>query len=80
LRAEGRAASRGRVERLMRRHGIRALAGRRFRPCTTRAQGGMHPRRTVSPLMLGMDPLHVVEELPVGLEKKAIGIFAQMPR
>jgi putative transposase len=35
LRAEGRLASRGRVERLMRRHGIRALAGRRFRPCTT---------------------------------------------
>ncbi|MDQ0547078.1 transposase InsO family protein [Methylobacterium brachiatum] len=33
--AEGRTASRGRVERLMRRHGIRALAGRRFRPCTT---------------------------------------------
>ena len=33
-RAEGRTASRGRVERLMRRHGIRALAGRRFRPCT----------------------------------------------
>lgn len=35
LRAEGRTCSRGRVERLMRRHGIRALAGRRFRPCTT---------------------------------------------
>jgi transposase InsO family protein len=35
LRAEGRTASRGRVERLMRCHGIRALAGRRFRPCTT---------------------------------------------
>jgi transposase InsO family protein len=35
LRAEGRTPSRGRVERLMRRHGIRALAGRRFRPCTT---------------------------------------------
>jgi transposase InsO family protein len=35
LRAEGRTASRGRVERLMRRHSIRALAGRRFRPCTT---------------------------------------------
>ena len=35
LRAEGRAASRGGVARLMRRHGIRALAGRRFRPCTT---------------------------------------------
>jgi len=35
LRAEGHRCSRGRVERLMRRHGIRALAGRRFRPCTT---------------------------------------------
>ncbi|HYJ31018.1 MAG TPA: IS3 family transposase [Allosphingosinicella sp.] len=35
LRAEGRTASRGRVARLMRRHGIRALAGRRFKPCTT---------------------------------------------
>lgn len=35
LRADGRTASRGRVERLMRQHGIRALAGRRFRPCTT---------------------------------------------
>ena len=35
LRAEGRSASRGRVERLMRRHGIRALASRRFRPTTT---------------------------------------------
>jgi putative transposase len=34
-RAEGRTASRGRGERLMRQHGIRALAGRRFRPCTT---------------------------------------------
>jgi len=35
LRAEGRSASRGRVERLIRRHSIRALAGRRFRPCAT---------------------------------------------
>lgn len=35
LRAEGQRASRGRVERLMRRHRIRALAGRRYRPCTT---------------------------------------------
>jgi transposase InsO family protein len=35
LRAEGGTASRGRVARLMRCHGIRALAGRRFRPCTT---------------------------------------------
>ncbi|PVE20966.1 IS3 family transposase [Microvirga sp. KLBC 81] len=32
LRAEGHWVSRGRVERLMRRHGIRALARRRFRP------------------------------------------------
>ena len=35
LRGEGHTASRGRVARLMRRHGIRALAGRRFKPCTT---------------------------------------------
>src|SRR3546814_10719503 len=35
LRAEGHRCSRGRVERLMRRPRIRALAGRRFRPCTT---------------------------------------------
>ncbi len=41
LRAEGRSASRGRVERLMRRHGIRALAGRRFRPCTTDSRHDM---------------------------------------
>lgn len=35
LRAEERGCSRGSVERLMQRHGIRALAGRRFRPCMT---------------------------------------------
>jgi transposase InsO family protein len=35
LRAEGRMASRGRVARLMRRHAIRALAGRRSKPRTT---------------------------------------------
>ena len=35
LRAEGYRVSRGRVERLMRWHGIRALARRRFRPTTT---------------------------------------------
>lgn len=35
LRAQGHRCSRGRVERLMRRHRIRALAGRRYRPCTT---------------------------------------------
>jgi transposase InsO family protein len=35
LRAQSDQVSRGRVERLMRRHGIRALARRRFRPTTT---------------------------------------------
>jgi putative transposase len=35
LRSQGNTASRGRVALLMRRHGIRALAGRRFKPCTT---------------------------------------------
>ena len=35
LRAEGRLVSRGRVERLMRRHGIRAMTQRRFRVVTT---------------------------------------------
>ena len=35
LQAQGHRASRGRVERLMRRHSIRALARRRFRPATT---------------------------------------------
>jgi putative transposase len=35
LRAEGQTASRKRVARLMRRHGIRARAPRRFRLCTT---------------------------------------------
>ena len=38
LRVEGRTASRGRVERLMRRHGIRALAGRRSKPCATNSR------------------------------------------
>ncbi|RYD29274.1 MAG: transposase [Lysobacteraceae bacterium] len=35
LRAEGRPCSRGRVERLIRRHRFRALAGRGFRSETT---------------------------------------------
>lgn len=34
-RAEGRGCSRRQVERLIRRHGIRAVAGRQFQPCTT---------------------------------------------
>ena len=35
LRSEGHTASRGRIERLMRHHGIRAITARRFRVCTT---------------------------------------------
>ncbi|ATR19143.1 Transposase (plasmid) [Roseomonas mucosa] len=38
LRAEGRLVSRGRVERLMRGAGIRAIAGRRCRPATTNSR------------------------------------------
>ncbi|PZO61718.1 MAG: IS3 family transposase [Pseudoxanthomonas suwonensis] len=38
LRAEGRLVSRGRVERLMRGAGIRAIAGRRCRPTTTNSR------------------------------------------
>ena len=41
LRAEGRGVSRGRIERLMRRHGIRAAASRRFRPVTTDSSHGL---------------------------------------
>ena len=41
LRAEGRGVSRGRIERLMRRHGIRAAAARRFRPATTDSSHGL---------------------------------------
>ena len=41
LRAEGRGVSRGRVERLMRQHGIRAAVSRRFRPVTTDSRHGL---------------------------------------
>ena len=41
LRAEGRSVSRGRVERLMRRHGIRAMTHRRFRVVTTDSNHGL---------------------------------------
>ena len=41
LRAEGRGVSRGRVERLMRQHGIQAAASRRFRPVTTDSHHGL---------------------------------------
>ncbi len=36
--AEGGTASHGRVARWTRRHDIRALAGRRFRPCATNSR------------------------------------------
>jgi putative transposase len=51
LRAEGGTASRGRVERLMRRHGIRGIAARRFRPVTTDSRHGL----PVAPDLLGQD-------------------------
>ncbi len=41
LRAEGRGVSRGRIERLMRRHGIRATAAGRDRPGTTDSRHGL---------------------------------------
>ena len=41
LRAEGRGVSRGRIERLMCRHGIRAVAARRYRPGTTDSRHGL---------------------------------------
>jgi len=49
LRAEGRGVSRGRVERLMHQHGIRATAARRFRPITTDSRHGL----PVAPNLLG---------------------------
>jgi transposase InsO family protein len=49
LRAEGRQVSRGRVERLMRSAGIRAIAGRRFRPMTTNSRHAL----PVAPNLLG---------------------------
>ena len=51
LRAEGGTASRGRVERLMRRHGIRGVAARRFRPVTTDSRHGL----PIAPDLLGQD-------------------------
>jgi transposase InsO family protein len=41
LQAEGRPVSRGRIERLMRRHGIRAATHRRFRVVTTDSNHGL---------------------------------------
>jgi transposase InsO family protein len=41
LQAEGRSVSRGRIERLMRRHGIRAATHRRFRVVTTDSNHGL---------------------------------------
>jgi len=41
LRDLGHTASRGRIERLMRHHGIRAITARQFRPCTTDSRHGL---------------------------------------
>lgn len=51
LRAEGHRCSRGRVARLMRLHGIQAVAGRRFRPATIDS-GHLRP---VSPNLLAQN-------------------------
>ena len=51
LRAEGSTASRGRIERMMRRYGIRGVAARRFRPVTTDSRHGL----PVAPDLLGQD-------------------------
>lgn len=51
LRAEGDTVSRGRIERLMRRHGLRGAAARRFRPVTTDSRHGL----PVAPDLLGQD-------------------------
>jgi putative transposase len=51
LRTEGGTASRGRIERLMRRHGIRGVAARRFRPVTTDSRHGL----PIAPDLLGQD-------------------------
>ncbi|QTI81200.1 IS3 family transposase (plasmid) [Roseomonas marmotae] len=48
LRAKGHHVSRGRVERLMQANGIRAIAGRRFRPTTTNSR----PDLAVAPNLL----------------------------
>ena len=55
LRAQGRTASRGRVERLMRCRGIRALAGRRFRPCTTDSRTICRPVLSGAPNLLNQE-------------------------
>lgn len=41
LRAEGDTVNRGRIERLMRRHGLRGVAARRFCPVTTDSRHGL---------------------------------------
>ena len=51
LRGEDVTVSRGRVERLMRRHGLRGAAARRFRPVTTDGRHGL----PIAPDLLGQD-------------------------
>jgi putative transposase len=52
LRTQGGTASRGRIERLMRRHGIRGVAARRFRPVTTDSRRHGLP---IAPDLLGQN-------------------------
>src|SRR6266581_3465278 len=52
LRAEGQAVSRKRIERVMRRHGIRAQAPRRYRVCTTDSSIPCRWRQTCWPRIL----------------------------
>ena len=49
--AEGDTVSRGRIERLMRRHGLRSVAARRFYPVNTDSRHGL----PVAPDLLGQD-------------------------
>ena len=48
LREEGIVTSPGRVARLMRKYGLRALAGRKFKPCTTDSRHDL----TIAPNLL----------------------------
>jgi hypothetical protein len=66
LRAEGRMASRGRVARLMRRHAIRALAGRRSKPRTTDSRHHL----PVAPNLLKQDFSGSVPNRTVGIRRR----------
>ena len=54
LKAQGRGASRGRIERLMRRHGIRAIMARPRRVRTTDSRHDLRPWATSSAWTRGL--------------------------